>query len=249
MALEIPRFDPKRLCHRPFTMCLIARRHSGKTNLIKDLLYHLHCSGYPRCVVFNGTEEGNEEYGRILPRAYVHGGHFRLEKLQKIVDTQKVIVKACRKTQRECQVDPGVDTRLLVVLDDLMFQKNITRCELFNELFFNGRHWNISLILSSQYVMSLDIGCRSNVDYLVCLQEQIPRNRQKLYDNFFGMFDDKKDFFRVLDWCTRDYSCMILDSTTNSMSIEDSIRWYRAQYPVPAFTFGSSTYKRLARPA
>eukprot|EP00952_Eustigmatos_sp_NYUAD-ZCMA_P011704 47388-Eustigmatos_ZCMA.PRE.1 len=79
-----------------------------------------------------------------------------------------------------------VDLRLVIVLDDLMYKRGMTRLELFSELFMNGRHWQVSIVLSCQYIMSLDTACRANVDYLFVLREMIPKNRIKIYDNFFG---------------------------------------------------------------
>lgn len=244
-SLQIPRFSTVDLMKKPFTMCVCARRNSGKSSFIKDMLYRLNQGGFPRCVVFSGTEEGNEAYSAVVPKAYVHGGVFQIEKLQKIVNTQRAVIKACKRAETN-NINADLDTRLLIVLDDLMFKKGLTRNDLFSELFFNGRHWNISLIISSQYVMSLDIACRGNVDYLVLFKEQVPRNRAKLHEEFFGVFENKRDFCRVLDACTANYGCLVLDNTKSSMSIADTVNWYRAQFPLPFFVFGNATFKRHA---
>lgn len=100
-------------------------------------------------------------------------------------------------------------------------------------MFMNGRHWKISIILSCQYIMLLDTACRSNTDYLFVLREMIPKNRIRIYDNFFGMFPRKQDFYHVLDSCTQNYECLVLDNTQPNMAIEKCIYWYKAEIKLP----------------
>jgi hypothetical protein len=245
-TLHLKRFDPSHQLNECFNMVLLGHKHTGKSSLIRDILYRLHENRYPRVVVFSGTEEGNEFFGSCIPKAYIHHG-LDVEKLKHIVDVQRKIVASCREAETELGRPPDVDTRLVIVLDDLMYKRYITRSELFGELFMNGRHWKISIILSCQYVMLLDTACRSNTDYLFVLREMIPKNRQKIYDNFFGMFPRKQDFYHVLDSCTTDYECLVLDNTQPNMAIEKCIYWYKAQVDLPEFVFGTRRFHAWAK--
>lgn len=243
-SLHLKKFDPNQMSDC-FNMVVIGHKGCGKSTLMRDLLYRLHMKGYPRVVVFSGTEEGNSFYSRCVPKAYIHHG-LDLEKFKSIIDVQRKIVASCRDAESRLGRPTNIDTRLILVLDDLMYKKTMTRSEIFSELFLNGRHWSISLILSTQYLMSLDIACRSNVDYLFVLREMIPRNRQKLYDNFFGIFPRKQDFYHVLDACTRNYEALVLDNTNPNIQVEKSVFWYRSTLDLPPFMFGNHRFQAWA---
>ena len=245
-SLHLSHFNPSKQLSDCFNMVVLGHKHTGKSTLMRDILYRLHSAGYPRVVVFSGTEEGNDFFQRSVPKAYIHHG-MDLEKLKNIVDTQRKIIASCKEAEQKLGRPPDVDTRLVIVLDDLMYKRHMTRTELFGELFMNGRHWKITIILSCQYVMLLDTACRANVDYLFVLREMIPKNRQKIYDNFFGMFARKQDFYRVLDSCTTNYECLVLDNTQPNMAIEKSIYWYKATIDLPSFLFGGSRFQAWGR--
>lgn len=245
-SLHLNHFNTSKQLGDCFNMVVLGHKHTGKSTLMRDIMYRLHSAGYPRVVVFSGTEEGNDFFQRCVPKAYIHHG-MDLEKLKSIVDVQRKIISSCKEAETKLGRSANVDTRLVIVMDDLMYKRHMTRTELFGELFMNGRHWKITIILSCQYVMLLDTACRANVDYLFVLREMIPKNRQKIYDNFFGMFARKQEFYRVLDSCTTNYECLVLDNTQPNMAIEKCIYWYKAAIDLPEFLFGGPRFQSWAK--
>lgn len=243
--LHLKRFDPAVHIKRDFTMVALGQRGTGKSSLMRDLLYHLHIQGYPRTVIFSGTEAANSFFSKFVPREYIHSG-LDLDKLSDVWESQKQIVRSCRDAERRSGKSVKIDTRLVIYLDDVMYDRKVSRTKVITEIFLNGRHWNTTLVLSTQYIMLLDIACRSNVDFLFALKESKPKNRIRLYENFFGMFEKKQDFFNVLDQCTQNYECLVLDNTTPNTSIEKSVYWYKACVDIPPFVFGSRTFQKYA---
>lgn len=213
-----------------------------------DVIYHLNLLAYPRIVVFSGTEEGNEFYSSRIPASMIHHG-LDLPKLEQIVNSQREIVANVRRVESELGRPVDIDTRLLIVLDDVMYKKGLARSEVFAQIFCNGRHWNITMLITCQYVMMLDTTCRANIDYVVVLKENMPRNRQRIYDNWFGMFPKKQDFFNVLTQCTQNYEALICDNTQPTTDPEKCVFWYRAPYPPPSFVFGSEEFRKAAEQA
>ena len=92
----------------------------------------------------------------------------------------------------------------------------------------NGRHWKIFFMLTMQYCMDLPPALRANVDYVFILRENIIQNREKLYKSFFGIFPTFDMFNKVMDACTENYECVVLDNTSKSNRIEDCVFWYKA---------------------
>lgn len=243
-SLHLKRFDPANM-DACFNAVIVGKKNCGKSSIVKDLIYRLHCKGYPRIVVFSGTESGNEFFSKCVPKAYIHNG-MDMDTFRHIIDVQRKIVTSCREAEAKLGRSTNIDTRLVIILDDLMYKKTMTKADIFAEVFMNGRHNSLSIILTTQYLMSLDIACRSNVDYLFVLRETIPKNRQKLYDNYFGVFPRKQDFYHVLDACTQNYECLVLNNTIPNMQIEKCVSWYKAQVDLPPFMFGNHRFQSWA---
>ena len=102
----------------------------------------------------------------------------------------------------------------------------------------NGRHWKIFFMLTMQYCMDLTPDLRANVDYVFILRENIIQNREKLYKSFFGIFPTFDMFNQIMNACTENYECLVLDNTSKSNKIEDCVFWYKAKLH-PQFRIGS----------
>ena len=69
---------------------------------------------------------------------------------------------------------------------------------------------------------------RTNVDYVFALRDNVRQNRENLYKAFFGVFPTFDMFSQVMDSCTENYECMVLDNTSKSNKITDCVFWYKA---------------------
>ena len=75
MNLELKRFDMKNISFKPNeskgpVVVLIVRRDTGKSFLVRDLLYYHQ--DIPIGTVISGTEEGNGFYGKMVPKLFIH---------------------------------------------------------------------------------------------------------------------------------------------------------------------------------
>jgi hypothetical protein len=75
MTLELQKFDMKRITFKPEenkgpVIVLIGRRDTGKSYLVKDILYHHR--NVPIGTVISGTEAGNGFYNKIVPKLFIH---------------------------------------------------------------------------------------------------------------------------------------------------------------------------------
>ena len=127
-----------------------------------------------------------------------------------------------------------------ILLDDCMYDKKFLKDTCIRQCFMNGRHWKLFFMLSLQYCMDLSPDLRSNVDYVFVLRENVIQNRERIYKSFFGIFPTLDMFSQVMNACTENYECLVLDNTSRSNKIEDCVFWYKAAYPIPKFRLGSS---------
>ena len=59
------------------------------------------------------------------------------------------------------------------------------------------------------------------------------------------MFPTFDAFCQVLDNCTENFECLVIDNTVRSNKIEDMVFWYKAQEP-PPFKIGAPTFWQYA---
>ena len=220
MNIQIKKFNPKNI--DPCRICvIISKRNCGRSVLVQDLLYHLR--KIPMGVVMSGTEESNEHYKDFVPDSFIYE-QYEPAVVSKVIEHQKEVIKKAKGDDKK-----SYNNSVFMVMDDCMFDNKWTRDTNMRGIFMNGRHWRILFILTMQYCMDLPPWLRSNIDYIFLLKENIVQNREKLWKNFFGVFPTFDSFNEVLNQCTENYECLVLDNTVKSNKIEDCVFWYKAK--------------------
>jgi hypothetical protein len=108
MTLELRKFDMRAITFDPKEnkgpgIVLIGRRDTGKTFLVKDLLYHHQ--DIPIGTVISGTEAGNGFYGKLVPKLFIHE-EYNTILIENVLRRQRTVMKQCQtemETERECQ--------------------------------------------------------------------------------------------------------------------------------------------------
>ncbi len=231
VRLHVRKFDPKTLKpHR--IIIVVGKRGTGKSVLQRDLLYHL-ADKLDFGLAMTPTEESAETFREHMPDSWIYNG-FSTHKLDTMLNLQRENVK--KKKARS----------LFIVLDDCMYDKKILKGLGIRDLFMNGRHLNITMCNAVQYVMDMGPDLRTQVDYVFALRENIISNKNKLWKYFFGMFEKYDDFAKVMDKCTENHSCIVMDNTTGSCNVNECIFWYKAQINLPEFKIGKPIYWKLS---
>ena len=228
VKLDIKRFDIAKMKQNTVIM-LLGRRGSGKTTLVRDILYQYR--DLPAGCVINGTEEANKFYGDIVPAMLVKN-EYRPEHLANLITRQR---NALEKVERDVQAGrPPSDPRAFLIMDDLMFDngKWVKDPEM-KRIFLNGRHYKITYMLTMQYPLGVPPSLRSQVDYTFILKEPSFGNKKRIYQNYASSFPSFDVFNRVLDKLTRNYGCLVIDNTRPDSDFWDTVYWYRARTPPP----------------
>lgn len=223
MNIQLKKFDPSRIADDKVCV-FIGKRGTGKSTLVTDILYHKR--HIPAGVVMSGTEDGNHYYKQFVPDLFIYGDYQR-DVIEKVIDRQKRL-KSMNKT-----------SPAFILLDDCMWNKAFLKDTCIRQCFMNGRHWNIFFMLTMQYCMDLSPDLRTNVDYVFILRENVIQNRERLWKSFFGIFPSFELFNQVMNACTENFECLVLDNTSRSNKIEDCVFYYKA--PIrKGFRVGSS---------
>ena len=249
MTLELKKFDMKRITflkdeNKGPVVVLIGRRDTGKSYLVRDILFHHR--DIPICTVISGTEAGNGFYAAHVPKLFIHD-EYSTGIIENILKRQKTVIKEVNKQlqlYKTCKIDP----RTLVILDDCLYDNTWARDKMMRLLFMNGRHWKVFLIITMQYPLGIPPTLRTNIDYVFILREPYIANRKRIYENYAGMFPTFESFCQVMDQCTENYECLVIDNNVKSNKLSDQIFWYKANADIRHdFKLGSKEFWEMSK--
>ena len=247
MNLELKKFDMKNIRFSANeaagpVIVLIGRRDTGKSFLVKDLLYYHQ--DIPIGTVISGTEAGNGFYSKVVPKLFIHD-EYNTAIIENILKRQKMVIKQIKK-ENEAYGRSNIDGRAFVILDDCLYDNSWAREKLMRLLFMNGRHWKIMLVITMQYPLGVPPNLRTNIDYTFILREPYINNRKRIYENYAGMFPTFESFCQVMDQCTENYECLVISNNAKSNKLEEQIFWYKASAH-GSFKLGSKEFWDLSK--
>ena len=231
MRIQIRKFNPAAQLKQTATVLLIGKRGSGKSTLMRDLMFHMK-DMLNFGIAMSPTEESTTSLGTFIPQSCIYNT-FSSAALDVMLEIQRKSVKA------------GKWKQMYLIMDDCMYDKKVMKGVNMRELFMNGRHRKIFHMNAIQYLMDIGPDIRSQVDFVFALKENIINNREKLWKFFFGMFENFSDFNKVMNSCTSGYDAIVLDNTKRSNELSECVFWYSANPNVPEFTIGDPIFWKL----
>jgi hypothetical protein len=234
VKFKITVLNEKRRNNSSPIICVVGKRNTGKSEIIKNIMYHNR--DIPSGIIISPTEQGNSFYSSFCPSLFIHYTYDTLL-LKNILDRQKKLIK---KNGHHPKYD------FFVILDDCMFNKTEINKDInLRQFFMNGRHFQIFLIMSVQYIMDLSVTLRTNIDFVFAMKENNIQNIERLYNSFFGIFSSKQLFIQAFNQITENYGCIVLDNLSRSNNITETVYWYRSPYPHIEFKVGNKKIWKL----
>jgi len=224
MKLELKKFDPTKI-KSDSVVVFIGKRNTGKSYCMKDILSYNR--DIPVGVVVSPTERANGYFEKFIPKMLIYD-----ELEEKIVSkflSRQINITKERKKELETHGSSNVDPRAFLILDDCMYNKAITKDKNIRCIFMNGRHYKIFLLITMQHGLGLPPDLRSNIDYVFIFRNNIVKEREKIYHHYAGMFPTFDVFNQVMNQCTENFECLVIDNKIQSNNINDNVYWYKAQ--------------------
>jgi len=237
MNLQLKKFDMRSITDDQ-VIVLIGKRQTGKSVLVKDLLFY-H-KDIPVGTVISATEGCNQFYGKIVPSIFIHE-EFKEDIVTKVLTRQKKVVD---QQNQELELTGGgsnIDPRTFLILDDCLYDNSWTKSKYIRSCFMNGRHFKLLFIVTMQYALGVPPALRTNIDYVFILRENIVANRKRMYQCYAGMFPTFEVFCQVMDQCTENYECLVIHNNAKSNKLEDQVYWYKADIH-PDFKMGADIF-------
>ena len=140
MTLELKKFNMRDITFRPDenkgpVVVLIGRRDTGKSYLVRDLLFYHQ--DIPIGTVISGTEAGNGFYKEHVPKLFIHD-EYNTVLVENILRRQKTVLKQVKK-EIETYKRSTIDPRAFVIMDDCLYDQSWTRDKMMRLLFMNGK--------------------------------------------------------------------------------------------------------------
>ena len=119
----------------PFSMSIASKRNTGKTLLVSVLIRELlERKAVDMVLVMSQTQHVNDDY-KFLPARLRQS--FSEEVIKKLLETQGKVPKKERD-------------QVLLVLDDVLSDREAEKSRFIKRLYTLGRHYDISIVLISQ---------------------------------------------------------------------------------------------------
>jgi hypothetical protein len=217
------RFKKLNVSQLRSTSCcmLVGRRGTGKTVLMKNLAYHMFaskCQGgeeIDMAVVFSPTEKMQHVFDTFVPKCFIY------------TEYREDIIEQLLATQRELIEKNGHTKTILLILDDLAYDRKFFTTRAFRELVMNGRHCKIFIMCAVQYVMDIPTAIRGNIDVSFSMSDNSAQVRDRLWSNLFSQVP-RREFPKIFDKLTDNRRAIVSINSSNSNKLEDTLFWYRA---------------------
>ena len=74
-----------------------------------------------------------------------------------------------------------------------------------------------------QYPLGVPPTLITNIDYVFILREPYIANRKRIYENYAGMFPTFESFCQIMDQCTENYKCLVINNNVKSNKLTDQV--------------------------
>ena len=225
-TIQLQTWDPASI-RTPFAALLVASRNSGKSTLVRSLWTSTLRHHFDMVVCFCPTDfDGDYRATFDNSGSKLFYRELRPEVLQRLMDAQEARRRAGRKM-----------ARVLLVLDDLSTSRE-RYDDMLKHLYTRGRHYQVSIIFSTQATQLTDTVWRNNSDYVWVGRQISARSREMVVEQFLmGTVDEdelppgskeKTLLKRVLKQNTKDHSFVVIDYATGTGDIDDTVFRYKA---------------------
>lgn len=220
--LQIRELELKTLCANP-AMVIITKRGGGKTWVCRSLLNHFR--EIPVGIIISHTEKTDPFFQKFFPDAFIYN-EYKPTIFRKIIARQIAIRE---KASQKAKVGKKMDTRLFLLMDDcLSNSKEWSNDTALKEILFNGRHLDITYILTMQAPLGIIPELRTNFDYVFLLYTDNFNEQKKFFDHYTGMFPNFNAFKEVYDKLTENYGVMVIKKREAGRSISDKVFHFKA---------------------
>lgn len=222
-TLRAKRFLPEEHICLGNIVGVFGRKGAGKTTLIQTICESL-APRVDMAIVFSPTAIGNK-FHKFVPRKHIFE-EFNESVLWNVMKHQ---ISMWDKYKPSSGAPKPFE--ILLILDDLAFDIKALRSKVMTFLAFNCRWAHVTTLVAAQNPNKIPSGIRDQID--ICMTSYFPTKKaqESLFEDYFNIFGNFKDFRRALAILTRNHQFMVKKaSKKGSDDLGECIMWFRAPF-------------------
>jgi hypothetical protein len=224
MKLQLNKFDMSKL-PSDSVVIYVGARHTGKSILLMDTLsFH---TDIPVGIVISGTESANHNFEKICPKMFIYD-EYDPQIIAKFLERQRRISDQYYQEKKKYGYTK-INPKAFLILDDCLYDNNWVNDKNMRYIFLNGRHVHIFCLITMQFPLGIPPSMRANVDFVFINRNNMIKEREKIFHHYAGMFGNPQVFCEVMNQCTENYECLVINKRTQSNKLEDQVYWYKAR--------------------
>ncbi len=221
--ITIPRLDLRNI-KDDSTIAIIAPRRSGKSVLVKDILYNKR-TNFAYGLVVSSTENVNRFYGEFIPDIFIHTEY----------DPVRIAGFIQKQTVRVMKEGKHDGNKAFLILDDVLHDQKVWKNDSsLKNIFFNGRHINLCFIILIQDTMGLTPAFRNNLDATIIFYNEKLNEHKKIFEHYSSQLDTFQSFQKVYSTVCKDHRALIF--------MREGIYNYKAKIIEYPFRVGSPSF-------
>ena len=225
--MNLVEFDFSDLPPNP-SIVLAGKRRSGKNVLCKSIAFNYFRGKVKNCFVFSPTAEIAINGYDYIPFEFRYT-EVDIDVIDRIMKRQEYLIRN----------NPKGDYRILIFIDDIISSNDAKQQKILDRLFISARHFQISLIVSYQYIKKdFSPVQRDNVDVIFVFQQSNFDNKDALNKQYLSVNEDKKQGMELINKYAVDYQTLVILNTANSSNYEDFCFYYTADIIEKKFKLG-----------
>jgi Poxvirus A32 protein len=206
------------------SIVMIAKRRSGKSWVVRAILHH-YGKNISAGAIISATDRVNPFYRHFIPDTYIHF-EFNSNLIKRIFQRQMYIRERAAERKKHGK---KTNTKAFIVMDDCLADKgNWAKDKMIYELLFNGRHYEVTYILTMQFPLGIKPELRTNFDYIFLLADDTFSNQKRIFDHYAGMFPSFDAFRQVFTQLTTDHGCMVIKNGNTADGFLEKVMYYKA---------------------
>lgn len=198
----------KRLPQHPFRIIMNAPSHSGKTNIILNLIKSdAMYKNYFKVYIFSKTFHDDAAWEAIDINDIYVKEEIDPDFIQSILDKQEEDRKRLKEEDNLKDLQ-----RILIIIDDLMNEVSLSKRDPVSKLFTRGRHYNISTAITTQSVSGLNPHIRKSASHQIYLRNQEEEMLCAGKENAYHI-GNKKKFYQMFKYVMEcgDYDFLVVN--------------------------------------
>lgn len=221
-CLKIKELSLNSLCENP-SIVIVTPRGGGKSWLCRIFLNHFR--DFPAGAIISHSEKSAPFFQTFFPDTFIYN-KYKPNTFQKIIVRQ---IKIIEKAKRKAAQGKKIDTRIFLLMDDcLSDSKTWSKDKALCEILYDGRHLDITYILTMQQPMAIPPDLRANFDYVLFLYNDNMTELKKYYEHYTSMFPTFAAFKEVYDKLTVDHGVMVIKKRNAGPTISDKVFHYKS---------------------